>query len=439
MKWLIRLAALYLIAVLFMAWGFAAATYQIFPYELVREVVSFVQGSGEGPERSLGDKLMNDAGLVPRRFLYKPDRAILDGTAPMDLDGLKSRRTTPQSYLDPAHASGYRVIVGALDFEESFWGALLLGPDGEALHRWHLTTEHLPGNDRGTAKKVLYGAELFPDGSLIFTLQEAGGGIVKVDACSEVVWNLNGRFHHTISKTDDGHFWTFLGGQGDWKQTMALVSVDTGKIVRQFNMFDIERENPYVHLFDLQKDPKQYDPLHGNDIDPLPASLASRFPSFAPGDILLSFRTPSLLMVVDPETLEIKWWRVGAAGQQHDPDWEEDGRIAVYGNNTRSLRIHSDIVAIEPANHASEVVLDGSDYGFYSLFNGDHQATAFGTRMVTSATQGWVFEVDEAGDIVFSFVNSYDLDTPRTLHVGEASRLPEDYFTEDFWNRCPQG
>ena len=55
---------------------------------------------------------------------------------------------------------------------------------------------------------------------------------------------------------------------------------------------------------------------HGNDIDPLPAALAPDFPQFAPDDLVISYATTNLLFVLDPESLKVKWWRVGITDYQ---------------------------------------------------------------------------------------------------------------------------
>ena len=220
------------------------------------------------------------------------------------------------------------------------------------------------------------------------------------------------------------------------------MSVETGEILETIDMRDVRQANPFLHIFNLQVDASLDDISHGNDIEPLPEALASLFPGFAPGDLLVSFRTQNLVFVLDPETLKVKWWRIGAWDRQHDPDWEVDGRIGVYSNNAATAfrsgdgDQYSDIVAIDPVTMDYSVILRGDDYGFFSAVNGDHQRTAFGTRMVTSTTQGWAFEVDQDGKIVSAFLNVYDAQEEQSLNISEAHHLPLDYFETEFWKTC---
>mgnify|MGYP000306611410 CR=1 FL=1 len=82
------------------------------------------------------------------------------------------------------------------------------------------------------------------------------------------------------------------------------------------------------------------------------------------------------------------------------------------------------------------VAFDGEKNGFRSPANGMHQRTEFGSRMVTSANQGWVFEVDDAGETVFSFLNTYSQADNRTLFLADSYHLPANYFTGKPWEQC---
>ena len=428
----------YLMAVFFFGWGVAASISDVFPHSIIKSVQDFVEGKDLGESTTLLQKMRNDLDVSPDRLMTTYNESALSGAKTLALPGIAERRLDqPGVFIHPEHAEGVRAVFGALDFEDSFWGGVLVGPDGDLLHTWRLSTDHLPGTSR-PSRKNLYGVSLQPDGSVIFTMQERGGGIVRIDACSNVVWDLPGFFHHAIAPTERGTFWTFQGRQTDLDPVLAEVSISSGSIVRTIDIADVREANPHVTIFDLRSSLEDPDPTHPNDVDPLPTNLAPAFPSFSAGDLVLSYRSTNLIYVLDPESMEVKWWRVGPWDRQHDPDWEDDGRIYVYSNNGRgSPRDASDIVAIDPVTHETEVVVDGYEYDARSVVNGTHQKTTFDTRVISSTRQGWAYEVDANGKVVFSFVNVYRADDRKSLPVSDAFRFDESYFTSTFWGQCP--
>jgi hypothetical protein len=447
MKKLQKFALLYLALLVTLAYGFAVGRLGVFPAShiesLLTEVQAFSQGDARERKTSVVGKLKNDLGISFDRLLYPYPSSASAKTRSIDHPSLSSRRDKPLVYIAPEHRQGYRVVVGALALKDSFWGALLLSPEGEILHSWKLSTAHLPTNKSTDRKKNLYGVHIFEDGSAIFNMQEDGGGIVKVDACSRPIWQLPGEFHHAISPTDHGNFWTFKGSMTQFDQDLALVSASTGNIMNTISMRNVREANPDLHIWDLQHHgfknivamKTQGDMTHGNDVEPLPAELAANFPGFEAGDLLISYATTNLVFVLDPETLKVKWWRVGISDFQHDPDWEPDGDIVIFSNNWRT-GVYSDIVAINPTNSQHRVILGGKKYDFRKGINGNHQRTAFGTRMITSAQQGWTFEVDDTGTQVFSFVNNVDSDSTEAMHLSESWRFEENYFQSSFWETC---
>ena len=412
------------------------------PGAVEAEIAAFVAGDVT-EEVSLVQKLRNDFGISPERQLRSFAPARPDRFARLELPGSRDRREPPRAFLSPDAPSSYRVLVGAFDTERAFWGAVMLDPEGNVAHQWHFDGEVEGLNDIPDELKRLYGIAFLADGSAIFTMQEQGGALFKVDACSRLIWTKPGLFHHTATATADGRMlWTFGGDQGDLHPTLIAVDPETGDTIRKIDMVDVERANPDILIFDLQREAGVPHATHPNDIDPLPARLAAAFPRFDQGDLLLSYHTTNLVFVLDPETLEIKWWYVGAVDGQHDPDWQADGTISVYNNNYRAARrgapLTSTIVSIDPRAHAHEVILEGSSHDFYSRTNGHHQLTEDGTAFVTSSTQGRVFEVDlSTGKKVFDFVNAYDWQDGRTLHMSEA--LVVDEATARNWlsQDCP--
>jgi len=446
-----KAALFYVLALVVFFYGYAVARFQVPPYDFlesrVQDIQAFAAGDALDKDTTLIEKIRNDTGFLPKRFLGLHPGKIPGPLVPLAIPGLNDRRTLPQMFIDDDHAQGYRVIFGAIDFEDSFWGALLIGPGGDVVHSWRLSTEHLPTNERRDHLKVMYGTHVGRDGSVTFSMQEHAGGLVKVDACGEEVWHVPGQYHHTVSSDGNGAFWTFTGTQETFDQNMVKISENTGEILAEIDMAEVREVNDNVYVWNLRNPINaDWDELavhdhmtHGNDIDPLTQELAAAFPQFEVGDLLISYASTNLVFILDPESLEVKWWRVGIADYQHDPDWEPDGRISIFNNKTRHLGYgegYSEIVTIDPRTFESEVVYRGDKPVFRSIFNGRHELTEFGTRLITSSNQGWAFEVDSAGDLVFSFLNTYN--EKESLFLSNALRLPEDYFEGEPWESCAE-
>lgn len=400
----------------------------------IENIWDFV-GYSNGVQVGVADKLANDLGGTPFRFIYQYTPETAPDWKTLEIPGLNARRTQPLIRIADDAPRRYRVIVGAFDFEETLWGALLIDPEGKAVHTWHLSTDGLPGSSEPNYRKNLYGVNILPDGSIIFLMEDDAGGIVKVDYWGQVLWTLPGAFHHTVSLTDDGGFWTFGGKQADFDPVLTLVDAGTGKVRRTISMTDVRAANRLTHIFDLQQAEDVENSVHANAIEPLPLHLANTFPGFNPGDLLISYNTTNLLFVLDPVSLKVKWWRSGLWDRQHDPHWNPDGTISVLSNNSREVergnRHHSDIVAIEPVSLQTRILIHGQEYDFLSMINGRQQLTDAGTLLITSSTQGRVFEVDRAGRVVFDFVNLYDAKKQLNLHLSNALYFGDRSFDPD--------
>jgi len=136
------------------------------------------------------------------------------------------------------------------------------------------------------------------------------------------------------------------------------------------------------------------------------------------------------VFVLNPDSLDIRWWYIGAGDGQHDPDWHSDGTISIFNNNYRAYRrgrpVFSEIISIDPAANTHRTLVDGEPYNFHSNFNGHHHTSEAGTVLITSSTQGRVFEVDlKTGENVFDFLNAYDRDEGRMLHLSETFTISE--------------
>ena len=140
---------------------------------------------------------------------------------------------------------------------------------------------------------------------------------------------------------------------------------------------------------------------------------------------MISLRELNLVAVADRETGAFKWYRHGPWLKQHDPDFQPDGTITVYDNNTGSGT--SRILRIDSKTNATEVVFAGTEaVPFYSWQRGKHQVLPSGNVLITESQHGRVFEVTPSGDLVWE--RDLGWDANRNLIVTEARHVPEGFF-----------
>ncbi|MGB0749341.1 MAG: arylsulfotransferase family protein, partial [Magnetospiraceae bacterium] len=336
-----------------------------------------------------------------------------------------------------AMAQGWRLLAGAFSIDgELENAALLLSPELKIVKRWILDEIPAGGEDpRPKHGKFVHGIALLPDASLIYTF-DGSVSLQRVDRCNRRLWSIPGHYHHAVTLDETAEtVWAF-----DTYDSLVRVRASDGKILQRTPVSAIIAANPAIDILEIRKahaDDHDInsrntqgtwmdDPTHMNDADPLPSALASAFPQFAPGDLLISARSLNLVFVMDPETLAVKWWRSGWVQRQHDPDWMPSGEIMVFDN--RLSRDHSDIVAINPQTFAHRVLFDGSAAGFYSRIRGKHQLTDNGHLVITSSQQGWAFELDATGQRVFEVMNTKPGSDTTNFAISEMTWFPPDSF-----------
>jgi len=75
------------------------------------------------------------------------------------------------------------------------------------------------------------------------------------------------------------------------------------------------------------------DPIHLNDIQP----VLTDGPNWKQGDLFLSLRHQSMVILYRPSTNKIIWKGVGETAAQHDVDILDDHRISLFNNNARAF------------------------------------------------------------------------------------------------------
>jgi Arylsulfotransferase (ASST) len=316
-----------------------------------------------------------------------------------------------------------------------------LSPDLEIVHYWPLIEDGPIDAEVAPPLRTLpHGVAMLRDGSVIYSL-DGGVSLHKKDKCGRTIWALPGEYHHRVTPDEsEKTVWAFrYDTEGDPSDISKVVQVATadGAILKEFSIADIISANPQIDILELRRlhpediggnDKGQVgrwmtDPVHLNDADPLPQALADKFPMFAPGDLLVSAREINLLFVLDPATLAIKWWQIGATIRQHDGDWSPDGHLSVFNN--RTTRGYSEITTIDPATFATSVAVDGRSIDFYARRRGDHQRLPNGGWLIASAQQGRIIEMSPQEDIALEFYNHASEDGLGYTMLSASSFFPD--------------
>jgi len=354
----------------------------------------------------------------------------------IDLQGLMVR--ADQAAV--ARASGWRILVGAFTIEGQLKNAALaLSPELEIVHVW-LLEQDIEGKKTPPGRVFPHGFAMLSDGSIIYSF-DMGSSLQRVDRCGKRIWSVGGPFGHAVSLDDDERYaWVLKDYMDGVLGEVNRVATATGEVVGRITMDEIIAANPSVDILEIRRKDDNWvtgnprrttddwldDPFHTNDVEPLPAAIADRFAGFEAGDLLISARSLNLVFVLDPDTLEIKWWRTGPWRRQHDPDWQPTGEITVYDNQMN--RDYSRIVGIHPASQETRVVFDGRINDFYSRIRGKHQVTAAGNLLITSSQQGRIFELDENGQVAFEIYNTKPGSDKFNYPLSEAIWFPTDAF-----------
>ena len=320
-------------------------------------------------------------------------------------------------------AEGLTLVVGYRP--EDGFGARLVDLDGRVRHAWRARFSEVFPEPRHLLWKApdaavaWHGVRLFPNGDLVFNFHgnsfPYGGGLVRLDKDSRVVWALPRNTHHdVVADPDDGGatLWVpdmryrpeampEVPGLKPWfyEDTLLRVAAADGKVLGEVSALKgIAAGLPGLLStnYDDHLRVESSDPLHLNAAEPLPAALASGFPGLAAGDLLVSLRNVNALAVLDPRTGRAKRAIMGPFAKQHDADWLPGGRIMLFDNRGGEAACGgSRILELDYVTQAVTWSYDGcgTPEGFLSELRGMQQVLPNGNVLVAEAMRGRVFEV----------------------------------------------
>ena len=146
-----------------------------------------------------------------------------------------------------------------------------------------------------TGRYLIYHPLLFGGGSLIF--QSMSSPLVKIDYCSNLVWQNQGHlFHHSIERDHESNFWIpthnvpfavdekFVGSEVDNFLDDAITKVSPdGQVLFHKSVSEILIEKSMEYLLFSVGEGFQKDPVHLNDIQP----VLTDGPYWERGDVFL--------------------------------------------------------------------------------------------------------------------------------------------------------
>lgn len=350
----------------------------------------------------------------------------------------------------------------------------LIRRDGTVVNRWPVQFSKLFPDPKYLANPPqtdwnvgIHGALVLPDGSTVFNFDDAG--LAKLDRCGEVQWTLRHATHHSIERAEGGGFWvpgrrmvekgqksSFPPFEPPYLENTIMHVSEDGKVTSETSFLGLLYENDFGPLFTSVGAhlgvrwwvPEGREIEHLNKIGELTSDIAGDFPMFESGDLIVSTNKHNLVVVFDPRTNKVKWWRIGPWMRQHDPEFRAGGVIGVFNNNMMSAvdgpfdfekrktaALVSNIVEVDPATGASKVIY-GTRPGqeFLSIARGKFEYVPSGGLLVTEAENGRVFQTDPDGNLVWEYINRYDDD--EVAELTESRIYPKDYFDVASWS-CP--
>ena len=404
-----------------MAYGFAAATYKLFPYQLFTNAKDAYHALREIEP----DDLPPNVNALDKNA---PPRPVI-------------RTLSPAAGAEKLLVSGgpYEFMQRCPTFGCMAW---VIDRQGNVLHSWEVDTDKLfaqiPNLAGKTKPENFYpsGIALTPDGGLVMAIQGRNTypfqiGLVRIDRNGNVVWKHWNNSHHWIAVAADGTVYAPYREAIDGKTHFGGTAVETrckanlgaegigvyapdGKLLRRISLLDaVDKSDFSGLLYGLRSG---CDPLHLNSIDIVTPAIAAKISGITAGDLLISLRELNTVAIIDGTDGHFKKVITGRSAAQHSPRFLPDGTALVLDNQGgRMAQGGSRVLRMDFNTGTSTTVFpqpgETAELPFFTKTAGHIEVSPDGARaMVVGKDPGRAFEIDVAsGKALWSYRNSFDL------------------------------
>ena len=212
-------------------------------------------------------------------------------------------------------------------------------PDIEALNNLNILSEEYSHDYITQSNFGIIHPLPTTQGNLVFN---NSSGLYGMDICAENNLFVEGTFHHANELDHEGNVWTSSVIYPHSYPQLAKFRDDgiakispAGEVLFEKSVAEILIENGYRGLMAVASEENNKDPIHMNDIQP--ALTDSNY--WKKGDLLLSLRNRSTVMLYRPSTNKIIWLKTGLWMNQHDVNFVDDETISLFGNNIMSGKL----------------------------------------------------------------------------------------------------
>ena len=309
--------------------------------------------------------------------------------------------------------------------------AYLMDMEGNILHAW---------SAKNSGSEHWYAVEMNKKGD-IFVLTYEEKFLFCVGYDSIIKWKKDIIAHHDIAIADNGDLYTLSRkNKFIFKYGLPLPITDDyimifspdGEFKKEISVCKIFKKNikfsnfaeGYLHVLKYAFNPMtfarmtflpknmeerikvlkkiKFDILHDNRIQIINRDVEGLCKK---GNLLLSLRNLDLIAIVDLEKESIVWqWGPGIIEMQHYPTLLENNNILLFDNGT--TRGYSRVIELNPLT--GNIVWEykaSPPQDFFSPFEGSCQRLPNGNTLICESERGRVFEVTNAGQIVWEFYN----------------------------------
>lgn len=335
--------------------------------------------------------------------------------------------------------------------------AVMVDMDGNEVHRWELK------DDATVSPNQInwFDVHAFANGDLIVVEEYEGGfpygyGVRKLDKHSNTLWHSPIGAHHAAHIAEDGRIAVLWHRVADstavlgvsytvpaiLEEMLGIMSAE-GKLETSLSLTRLFVEEGYRDMLLQLPKSHDWDMIHSNSVMLLDGSMASHFPMYKPGNMLVSMRNGGLIAVIDTEDQRFSLLKSSVWKAQHDARFMPDGTIMLFDNNgvhvaarlrndqdAQELPKRSRILSFDPARDRTKVLYgDRENEFFFSSQRGRVERLPNGNLHITESTNGRIFEVDVSRRMVWEYVNPYDDEKGQRARIQTAKRYPESHAT----------